>query len=201
MSSLFIISAPSGCGKTSLIKSILADVENLSLSISHTTRKPRKSEINNKDYYFISIEEFEDMIAKDEFIEYAKVFGNYYGTSKKTIAEIFAQNKDAILEIDWQGARSIKKNTNAQSIFILPPSKQALLERLTTRAQDSEEVIAKRMSEARKEISHFKEFDFIVFNDDFKKAYKEIKNIILADRLKLKKQQNINKDLINKLIK
>lgn len=199
MANLFIISAPSGCGKTSLIKSLLDDMDNLSVSVSHTTRKPRDLEVDGKDYNFISKQEFQDMVKKDEFIEYAEVFGNYYGTSKKTIDDNLLQNKDVILEIDWQGARQVRKNTKAKSIFILPPSKESLLQRLTARNQDSKNVIAQRMADVKNEISHFNEFDFIVFNDNFANAVKDIKNIIISTRLSLAEQEYKNKELIKKL--
>lgn len=200
MANLFIISAPSGCGKTSLIKFILNSIDNISMSVSYTTRKPRYEEINGKDYNFVTKEKFQKMADNDEFIEYAEVFENYYATSKKTINEKLSENKDVILEIDWQGARQIIKNINAISIFILPPSKESLLERLKNRNQDSEEVIAKRMLNAKNEISHFDEFDFIVFNDNFSQAVKDVESIIIATRLRLKEQKHKNKEIIKKLI-
>jgi len=179
MANLFIISAPSGCGKTSLVEALVKNTKNLCVSISHTTRPPRQDEINGINYYFISINEFEEMIKKNAFVEHAMVFDNHYGSSSKLIKEKLNKGVDVILEIDWQGARQVKKNMpNAISIFILPPSKKALLERLQQRAQDNEATIKKRMSDAQNQMKHFKEFDYLVINDDFNSALNELNLII-----------------------
>jgi len=179
MANLFIISAPSGCGKTSLVEALVKKTKNLCVSISHTTRPPRQDEINGINYYFISINEFEEMIKKNAFVEHAMVFDNHYGSSSKLIKEKLNDGVDVILEIDWQGARQVKKNMpNAISIFILPPSKKALLERLQQRAQDNEATIKKRMSDAQNQMKHFKEFDYLVINDDFNSALNELNLII-----------------------
>ena len=168
MANIFIIAAPSGCGKTSLVKALIENSDNLSVSVSHTTRKARKGEIDGENYHFISKETFEKMINNKEFVEYAEVFGNMYGTTKKNIKEKLDSNIDIILEIDWQGARQVRKNiTDAVSIFILPPSKKALLERLTTRGQDDQFTISKRMQNSEREMSHFNEFSYLIINDQF----------------------------------
>jgi len=179
MANIFIIAAPSGCGKTSLVKALIENSDNLSVSVSHTTRKARKGEIDGENYHFVSKETFEKMINNKEFVEYAEVFGNMYGTTKKNIKEKLDSNIDIILEIDWQGARQVRQNIpNAISIFILPPSKKALLERLTTRGQDDEITITKRMQNSKREMSHFNEFSYLIINDQFDSALNNLKAII-----------------------
>ena len=179
MANIFIIAAPSGCGKTSLVKALIEDSKNLSVSVSHTTRKARQGEIDGKNYHFVSKEKFEKMISNQEFVEYAEVFGNMYGTTKKNIKEKLDRNIDIILEIDWQGARQVRQNIfDAISIFILPPSKKALLERLTTRGQDDEITISKRMENSEREMSHFNEFSYLIINDQFDSALNNLKTII-----------------------
>jgi len=200
MANIFIISAPSGCGKTSLVKALLESVSDLCVSISHTTRAPRPGEIDGENYHFVSKEKFNDMCSEGAFVEHAEVFGNYYGSAKKTIGKELEQNKDVILEIDWQGAQQVKKNVAALSIFILPPTRDALLSRLQGRGQDSEEVINKRMADARDEMSHFYEFDFVVFNDDFDAALVDLKHIIFSARLTLKEQSYKYNNLLKQLI-
>jgi len=208
MANLFIISAPSGCGKTSLVEALVKNTKNLCVSISHTTRPPRQDEINGINYYFISINEFEEMIKKNAFVEHAMVFDNHYGSSSKLIKEKLNDGVDVILEIDWQGARQVKKNMpNAISIFILPPSKKALLERLQQRAQDNEATIKKRMSDAQNQMKHFKEFDYLVINDDFNSALNELNLIIRRPdkayerfNLSLSKQSKKYTKLLKKLI-
>ena len=208
MANIFIIAAPSGCGKTSLVKSLIEDSNNLSVSVSHTTRKMRKGEIDGKNYHFVSKETFDKMISNKEFVEYAEVFGNMYGTTKKNIKEKLDRNIDIILEIDWQGARQVRKNiTDAVSIFILPPSKQALYERLINRGQDDEVTISKRMENSEKEMSHFNEFDYLIINDQFDSALSNLKAIIDDFRnniknidLSLENQLLRHKYLLNKLI-
>ncbi|MBE29582.1 guanylate kinase [bacterium] len=208
MANIFIIAAPSGCGKTSLVKSLIEDSNNLSVSVSHTTRKMRQGEIDGKNYHFVSKATFDKMIINKEFVEYAEVFGNLYGTTKKNIKEKLDRNIDIILEIDWQGARQVRKNiTDAVSIFILPPSKQALYERLINRGQDDEVTISKRMENSEKEMSHFNEFDYLIINDQFDSALSNLKAIIDDFRnniknidLSLENQLLRHKYLLNKLI-
>jgi len=179
MSNLFIIAAPSGCGKTSLVEALIKKTKNLCVSVSHTTRPPRPDEVNGINYYFVSINEFEEMIKNNAFVEHATVFDNHYGSSTKLIREKLDEGVDVILEIDWQGARQVKENMpNAISIFILPPSKEALLERLQQRAQDNDATINKRMSDAQNQMQHFNEFDYLVINDDFNSALNDLNLII-----------------------
>jgi len=179
MANLFIISAPSGCGKTSLVEALINITKNLCVSVSHTTRPPRPDEVNGINYYFVSISEFEKMIKNNAFVEHATVFDNHYGSSTKLIREKLDQGVDVILEIDWQGARQVKENMpNAISIFILPPSNEALLGRLKQRAQDDEMTINKRMSDAQNQMQHFNEFDYLVINDDFNSALNDLNLII-----------------------
>jgi len=175
-------------------------MSDLCVSISHTTRSPRPGEIDGENYHFVSKEKFNDMCSEGAFVEHAEVFGNYYGSAKKTIGKELEQNKDVILEIDWQGAQQVKKNVAALSIFILPPTKEALLSRLQGRGQDSEEVINKRMADAEDEMSHFYEFDFVVFNDDFDTALEDLKHIIFSARLTLKEQSYKYNNLLKQLI-
>lgn len=179
MANLFIIAAPSGCGKTSLVEALIKKTKNLCVSVSHTTRPPRPDEVNGINYYFISINEFEEMIKNNAFVEHATVFDNHYGSSTKLISEKLDEGVDVILEIDWQGARQVKENMpNAISIFILPPSNEALLGRLKQRAQDDEITINKRMSDAQNQMQHFNEFDYLVINDDFNSALNDLNLII-----------------------
>ena len=179
MANLFIIAAPSGCGKTSLVRALIESSNNLSVSISYTTRKPRKGEINSTNYHFVSKERFAEMIFNNDFIEFAEVFGNMYGTARNNIKEKLDANIDIILEIDWQGARQVRENMpNSISIFILPPSKNVLLQRLTDRGQDDEETISKRMKNSESEMSHYDEFEYLVINDQFDSALNDLKAII-----------------------
>ena len=179
MANLFIIAAPSGCGKTSLVEALIKKTKNLCVSVSHTTRPPRPDEVNGINYYFVSINEFEEMIKNNAFVEHATVFDNHYGSSTKLISEKLNKGVDVILEIDWQGARQVKENMpNAISIFILPPSNEALLGRLKQRAQDNDETINKRMSDAQNQMQHFNEFDYLVINDDFNSALNDLNLII-----------------------
>jgi guanylate kinase len=179
MANLFIIAAPSGCGKTSLVEALIKKTKNLCVSVSHTTRPPRPDEVNGINYYFVSINEFEEMIKNNAFVEHATVFDNHYGSSTKLIREKLDEGIDVILEIDWQGARQVKENMpNSISIFILPPSNEALLGRLKQRAQDDEITINKRMSDAQNQMQHFNEFDYLVINDDFNSALNDLNLII-----------------------
>ena len=179
MANLFIIAAPSGCGKTSLVKALLESLSNLSVSVSHTTRKPRKAEIDGENYHFVSKERFGEMISNNDFVEHAEVFGNLYGTARSNIKEKLDANIDIILEIDWQGARQVRENMpDSISIFILPPSKNVLLQRLTDRAQDDDETISERMKNSESEMSHYDEFEYLVINDQFDSALNDLKSII-----------------------
>ena len=208
MSNLFIIAAPSGCGKTTLVDALLKNSEDLYLSVTHTTRKPRVGEVDGVNYHFISKTDFKKMILNREFVEHAEVFGNLYGSSRVKIQENLNKNIDVILEIDWQGARQVKANMpNAISIFILPPSKKSLLERLKGRGQDDDETIKNRMSDAENQMKHYDEFDYLVINDIFDDALSNLKTIIHhtnenlnKSELTLEKQVLRHKYLLNELI-
>ncbi len=198
---LFIVSAPSGAGKTSLLKAALAQDDQLALSISHTTRNKRPGEENGIHYHFIHQEQFQTLITQGEFIEYAEVFGHFYGTSKKNITAQREQGLDVILEIDWQGAQQVRKQfTDSISIFILPPSREALAQRLQARAQDDEKVIQKRMSEAINEISHYHEADYMIINDDFDTALFQLVQLFQSMRLSMPLQQQKFTTLLNNLL-
>ncbi len=201
---LYILSAPSGAGKSSLISALLASDSSTQkmVSVSHTTRAPRPGEVEGVHYYFVSKEEFESLIEQDLFLEYAKVFGgNYYGTSLPAIEENLAKGIDVFLDIDWQGAQQIRKKVSSvKSIFILPPSLPELERRLIGRGQDSEEVIAERMSKAISEISHYDEYDYVIVNDDFEKALKDLQSILQSERLTKDYQQKQNTMLIQQLL-
>jgi len=180
---LFIISAPSGAGKTTLARGLNEALPNTAFSVSHTTRPQRRNEVHGVDYYFVSEREFRDMVDRGEFLEYARVFGNWYGTSKAAVRELMEQGKTVLLDIDWQGARKVRrKMPDCGSIFILPPSKQELERRLRSRGQDSEEVIQARMEQARDEMQHADEYDFVVVNDDFDRALQELCEIVSGER-------------------
>ena len=208
MANLFIIAAPSGCGKTSLVDALLKKSSNICVSVSHTTRKPRPEEVNGTNYHFISIDEFQEMIKDNKFVEFAEVFENLYGSSRQLIEDNLNNNIDVILEIDWQGSRQVKINMpKAISIFVLPPSKEALLERLKNRAQDDELTINKRMSDSENQMRHFNEFDYLIINNDFNEALSDLESIIIpsnkaSDRfnLSLEEQSNKHKNLLKKLL-
>ena len=203
LGNLYIISAPSGAGKSSLINALLADLprSQVQLSISHTTRNPRPGEEHSVHYYFTQHEEFKRLIEQGHFLEWAEVFGNYYGTSLPMIERSLEQGIDVFLDIDWQGARQIREKVpNVKTIFILPPSKAELEKRLIGRGQDSAETIAKRMSEAVSEMSHYNEFDYVIVNDDFQTALSELKSILTAERLKQAVQAERHQGLISQLL-
>ncbi|MCG7562773.1 guanylate kinase [Pseudoalteromonas sp. McH1-42] len=199
---LFILSAPSGAGKSSLIKALLERQDKVRVSVSHTTRAPRPGENNGEHYHFVSVNEFKTLINQNDFFEWAQVFDNYYGTSKQAIENQLAQGIDVFMDIDWQGARQVRELLpEVKTIFILPPSKQALEERLNNRGQDSQEIIASRMEQAKSECSHYNEFDYLLVNDDFETALNELEHIVVAARLELKKQQVSQQALIAELLK
>ena len=199
---LFILSAPSGAGKSSLITALIKKHDDMKVSVSHTTRSPRPGEENAVHYHFVSADEFKALIAKDDFFEWAKVFDNYYGTSKQAIESQLDAGIDVFLDIDWQGAQQVRKiMPSVQTIFILPPSKEELEQRLNNRGQDSAEVIAGRMAQAQSETSHYNEYDFVVVNDEFDTALSDIETIVMAQRLTLKAQQNRHQNLLSSLLK
>ncbi len=180
---IFIISAASGAGKSSLVKEICNLDPNIKLSISHTTRAKRHNETNEKEYYFITKDQFEQMLKKNEFIEYARVYDNYYGTCKTQLEQLLANGYDVILEIDWQGAMQIKNLVpECILIYIMPPSIEELKKRLISRATDSRDIIEKRIAQAKEDISHANKFKYIIYNHDFNKSVKELYSIILSYR-------------------
>ncbi|RUR10187.1 guanylate kinase [Legionella septentrionalis] len=186
---LFIVAAPSGGGKTSLVKRLVNDLEDIEISISHTTRTQRPGEISGVDYFFVNEDEFLRMMDAGAFIEHARVFNHYYGTSTAQIHSRLQAGIDVVLDIDWQGAQQIRRIfPEAVGIFVIPPSLQSLRERLLARQQDNEQVISSRMQRARDELSHYSEFDYLIVNDDFNKASQELQAIVLANRLHISRQ-------------
>ena len=201
MANLFVIAAPSGCGKTSLVKALCEQLNNIKVSVSHTTRPPRKGEVDGKNYFFVNKSEFNEIKNNANFLESAKVFDNYYGTAKQTVQQQLSDGIDVVLEIDWQGARQVKKHIpEALSIFILPPSKNTLRDRLTNRAQDNEAIINRRMQDAVSEMRHYNEFDYLVINDDFELALEQIKAIVVSQRMRLDNQSAQHQKLLKQLI-
>lgn len=198
---LYIISAPSGAGKTSLVSQLIEQDDHIVVSVSCTTRPQREGEIDGRNYHFLSIEEFEAKIEQNDFLEHAKVFDNYYGTSKTVVEAELAKGKDVILEIDWQGAKQVRElMPEATSIFILPPSQEELKRRLTGRGTDSEEVITKRLAGSINEMSHYDEFDYIVINNHFQTALAELHSIFLSGRLTKETQMKAHQNLIDQLL-
>lgn len=198
---LYIISAPSGAGKTSLLRELVHSSNEVTVSVSHTTRARRDGETDGVHYHFIDRDTFTTMADNGEFIEHACVFDNYYGTSQRHVEELLASGKDVILEIDWQGAEQVRKQiTNNISVFILPPSKKELRSRLAGRGTDSEEIIDRRMRDAENEMSHYGEFDYLIVNDDFNIALAELKAIMLSQRLVIEKQSKRLSALLNDLL-
>lgn len=198
---LFIISAPSGAGKTSLVAQMLKQDEKLRVSVSHATRAMRSGEQDGVNYHFVSRSEFELMIGRGDFLEHADVFGNYYGTSQVWVRQALADGRDVVLEIDWQGAQQVRRlQPDCVSVFIVPPSASALRERLTGRGTDSREVVERRLMEAEKECSHAAEFDYLVVNDDFADALVDLLAIVRAQRLRVSSQQQRHEELLKDLL-
>lgn len=198
---LYIVAAPSGAGKSSLVNAVLSRETGIALSISFTSRKARPGERHAQHYHFISKEDFESMIAKGDFFEHALVHGDYKGTAKQSVEPQLAAGKDVLLEIDWQGARQVReKLPDVISIFILPPSKEALETRMRNRGQDSEQVITQRLANAREEMSHYSEFDYVIVNEHFDAAVSELRAIFQAQRLKQDAQQQRYATLIGHLL-
>lgn len=186
---LYIISAPSGAGKTSLVDALMRSQRNLKVSVSHTTRPQRPGELDGTHYHFVDVPSFQHMVAAGEFLEYAKVFDHYYGTSRTQVVDSLALGTDVILEIDWQGGRQVRESIqDSVSIFILPPSRDELERRLRSRNQDSDEVIERRMQEAVREMSRFREYDYVLVNDTFADALADLKAIVRARRLRCSAQ-------------
>ena len=198
---LFIVSAPSGAGKTSLLAKLLEQTETLCLSISHTTRPIRPGEVDGVNYHFTDRTQFVRMVEQGRFLEHAEVFGNFYGTSADWVTTTLRGGKDVILEIDWQGAQQIRRLVpETISIFILPPSLPVLAERLRGRGQDGEDVIARRLAGARDEISHYGEYDYLVVNDDFDRALADMAAIFRAERQRTERQMTGRVDLLSDLL-
>lgn len=198
---LYIVAAPSGGGKTSLVNRLIQSMPSIEVSVSHTTRLPRPKESDGQDYFFINKAEFESMIEEDVFLEYAKVFDNYYGTSKKQIEARLAAGIDVVLDIDWQGAQQIRAiMPNVIGIFLLPPSLQALRQRLENRQQDNQAVIDKRMKQAQDELEHYHEFDYLIVNEEFDLALSHLKSILTAERLKRDRQVVKQRKLLSFLL-
>jgi guanylate kinase len=197
---LFVISAPSGAGKTSLVHALLNINPQIELSVSYTTRNPRPGERDGKDYHFVSREVFARMAGRGEFLESAEVYGNLYGTSQTWISQATSQGRDILLEIDWQGAAQVRRLfPECISIFILPPSMEALEQRLKGRGKDNDEVIAKRMAAVREDVAHVAEFDYVIINDNLNEALRELNAVVLSARLRGASQLARHQALINQL--
>ncbi len=202
MGRLFVISAPSGAGKTSLVHALLAQRPNLVVSVSHTTRKPRAHEVEGRDYHFVSSERFRELVSEGAFLEHARVFDNFYGTGAAQVRDKLAAGQDMLLEIDWQGARQVRRAMPAcTGIFILPPSRAALEQRLRERRTDSPETIARRLADAATDMSHYDEFDFVVVNDRFEQATRELASILDGNGQDLRANRAEIKALIQALLR
>jgi len=201
---MFVLSSPSGTGKTTLTKKLAENNKNFAISISHTTRKPRPNEINGKDYYFVSKKEFEDLLKENNFFEYANIFDNWYGTLKKPVLEILSRAKDVLFDIDWQGTKQLNKieNLSLVTFFILPPNLKALKERLLHRHEGQEQLVKTRMNKFNEEVSHWNEYNYVVVNDDLNKCYDKILSIIMSEKKGLSQEQNLSdiKKKVNELI-
>lgn len=198
---LYIVAAPSGAGKSSLVNAVLAREPGIALSISFTSRAPRPGERHAQHYHFVSRDEFERMIAAGDFFEHALVHGDYKGTARQSVEPQLAAGRDVLLEIDWQGARQVRERMpEAVSVFILPPSKATLEQRMRNRGQDSEQTIARRLAAAREEMSHYGEFDYLVVNENFDAAAAELRSIFIAQRLRRPAQAERHAELIGRLL-
>ncbi len=198
---LYIVSAPSGAGKSSLVNALIKRLSYVFLSISHTTRPMRPGEEQGQHYHFVNRDEFQSMVAKGDFLEHAQVFDNYYGTSRSYVERELDKGHDVILEIDWQGAAQVRAAMpDSQSIFILPPSLDSLQERLEKRAQDDDDVIARRMRDAVSEMSHYDEYDYLIINDDFYKALDDLCSVFIAQRMRTPMQVRMQADLLSGLL-
>jgi len=198
---MFVLSSPSGAGKTTLTKKIAENNKNFTISISHTTRKPRSNEINGRDYKFVSEQEFNTLVKENNFFEYANIFGNYYGTLKKPVLELLSLGRDVLFDIDWQGTQQLKriKSLSLVTFFILPPNIQALKKRLLNRHKGQEELIEKRMDNFNEETSHWNEYNYVFVNDDLDTCYEKILNVIKSEKRGINQNQNTNE--IEKKIK
>lgn len=198
---LYIISAPSGAGKTSLVRELVSNLDDVVVSVSHTTRTMRDGEQNGVDYHFLDKDAFLSMVEHSAFLEHARVFDNFYGTSQQHVEQQLLSGKNVILEIDWQGARQVRRlMQESQSIFILPPSREALRARLQNRGQDAEEIIDRRMQDAVNEMSHYAEFDYLIVNDDFDQALNELKCVIKVNSLRQIRQEHSLEKLLIELL-
>ena len=202
---MFVLSSPSGVGKTTLTKKLAENNSQFAISISYTTRKPRPNEIDGKDYYFVTQEEFDVLIKKNDFYEFANIFDNNYGTHKETVIKLLSQGKDVLFDIDWQGTQQLKKirNLNIVCIFILPPNINVLRDRLLNRHKGQEELIEKRMNKFNEELSHWNQYNYVVTNDDLNICYEKIKSIIASEKKGIRQNQNYKeiKKEIDSLIK
>ena len=192
---MFVLSSPSGAGKTTLTKKLAEHNTGFAISISYTTRKPRPNEINGKDYHFVSTEKFKSLIKENNFYEYANIFDNYYGTLKKTVIKLLSEEKDVLFDIDWQGTQQLKKIKDLPivTIFILPPNIRVLKNRLLNRHKNQETLIEKRMNKFNEEVSHWHEYNYVVINDDLNICYEKILNIIISEKKGIKQKQDFNK--------
>ena len=198
---MFVLSSPSGAGKTTLTKKISENNKNFTISISHTTRKPRHNEINGRDYKFVSVQEFNTLVKENNFFEYANIFDNYYGTLKKPVLELLSRGRDVLFDIDWQGTQQLKriKSLSLVTFFILPPNIQALKKRLLNRHKGQEELIEKRMNNFNEETSHWNEYNYVFVNDDLDTCYEKILNVIKSEKRGISQNQSTNE--IEKKIK
>ena len=201
---MFVLSSPSGTGKTTLTKKLAENNKNFAISISHTTRKPRPNEINGKDYYFVSKKEFKDLLKENNFFEYANIFDNWYATLKKPVLELLSCGKDVLFDIDWQGTKQLNKikNLSLVTFFILPPNLKVLKKRLLNRHEGQEQLVKKRMDKFNEEVSHWNEYNYVVVNDDLNKCYDNILSIMMSEKKGLSQKQNLSdiKKKINALI-
>ena len=198
---LFVIAAPSGAGKTSLVRALMQRRPSLRFSISYTTRQQRPNERDGHDYFFVDKQEFERMVAASDFLEHARVFDNYYGTSRSQVEKLLDASQDVLLEIDWQGAQQIRRTLpECRSIFVLPPSREALEQRLRGRGTDSDEVIARRLRDSLADLSHWSEFDYIVVNDDFDRATGELEAIVTGQGEHLRRDRAELRELLARLL-